>query len=109
MNIMSEFMGLIYGQYDAKAHGFLPGGFSLHNCMLPHGPDTDAFARASTVKLQPHKLEGTMAFMLETRHPQHVTAYAFALAELQSDYVECWSGIKKNFNPMRPNWEPGSN
>src|SRR6059058_1188199 len=32
MNIMSEFMGLIYGQYDAKPQGFVPGGFSLHNC-----------------------------------------------------------------------------
>jgi homogentisate 1,2-dioxygenase len=36
-NIMSEFMGLIYGQYDAKPDGFVPGGSSLHNCMLPHG------------------------------------------------------------------------
>ena len=27
MNIMSEFMGLIYGVYDAKPHGFIPGGF----------------------------------------------------------------------------------
>ena len=39
MNIMSEFMGLIYGVYDAKPEGFTPGGISLHNCMLPHGPD----------------------------------------------------------------------
>ncbi|HEY4848821.1 MAG TPA: homogentisate 1,2-dioxygenase, partial [Methylocella sp.] len=39
MNIMSEFMGLIFGQYDAKAKGFAPGGISLHNSMLPHGPD----------------------------------------------------------------------
>ena len=44
MNVMSEFMGLIYGRYDAKAgSGFAPGGFSLHNLMLPHGPDADAF------------------------------------------------------------------
>ena len=39
MNIMSEFMGLIYGVYDAKPQGFTPGGISLHNMMLPHGPD----------------------------------------------------------------------
>ena len=31
MNIMSEFMGLIYGVYDAKPQGFVPGGISLHN------------------------------------------------------------------------------
>jgi homogentisate 1,2-dioxygenase len=83
MNIMSEFMGLIYGQYDAKPQGFTPGGFSLHNCMLPHGPDADAFEKASTAELKPHKLEGTMAFMFETRLPQRVTAYAAALPQLQ--------------------------
>ena len=43
MNIMSEFMGLIYGVYDARPVGFTPGGASLHNSMLPHGPDRDAF------------------------------------------------------------------
>ena len=43
MNVMSEFMGLVYGQYDAKPQGFVPGGFSLHNTMLPHGPDVEAF------------------------------------------------------------------
>jgi homogentisate 1,2-dioxygenase len=106
MNIMSEFMGLIYGQYDAKPQGFVPGGFSLHNCMLPHGPDAEAFAKASAAELKPHKLEGTMAFMFETRHPQRVTRYAYELSELQRDYVNCWDGIKKNFDPKRPEWSP---
>ena len=106
MNIMSEFMGLIYGQYDAKPQGFVPGGFSLHNCMLPHGPDADAFAKASAVELKPHKLENTMAFMWETRAPQHVTRYAMQLAELQRDYIDCWCGIKKNFDPKRREWQP---
>ena len=69
-------MGLVYGQYDAKPQGFVPGGFSLHNTMLPHGPDADAFEAASNVELKPKKLEGTMAFMFETRFPQRVTAYA---------------------------------
>ena len=27
-NIMSELMGNIYGQYDAKPKGFVPGGVS---------------------------------------------------------------------------------
>jgi homogentisate 1,2-dioxygenase len=48
---MSEFMGLIYGIYDAKPEGFLPGGISLHNCMLPHGPDELAFEHASNSEL----------------------------------------------------------
>eukprot|EP00568_Trieres_chinensis_P005033 CAMPEP_0183299088 /NCGR_PEP_ID=MMETSP0160_2-20130417/5908_1 /TAXON_ID=2839 ORGANISM="Odontella Sinensis, Strain Grunow 1884" /NCGR_SAMPLE_ID=MMETSP0160_2 /ASSEMBLY_ACC=CAM_ASM_000250 /LENGTH=355 /DNA_ID=CAMNT_0025461253 /DNA_START=62 /DNA_END=1126 /DNA_ORIENTATION=- len=41
-NVMSEYMGLIKGVYDAKGGGrggFVPGGSSLHNCMTPHGPD----------------------------------------------------------------------
>ncbi len=101
MNIMSEFMGLIYGQYDAKPQGFVPGGFSLHNCMLPHGPDAEAFEKASTMELKPHKLTNTMAFMFETRFPQRVTAYAASLPQLQSGYLDCWSGLKKTFDPTR--------
>jgi homogentisate 1,2-dioxygenase len=102
MNIMSEFMGLIYGQYDAKPQGFVPGGFSLHNCMLPHGPDADAFQAASTVELKPHKLAGTMAFMFETRFPQRVTRYAAELPQRQDAYVDCWQGLAKNFDPTKP-------
>ena len=75
MNIMSEFMGLIYGVYDAKPQGFVPGGISLHNMMLPHGPDREAFDHASNGELKPVKLTGTMAFMFETRYPQRVTAH----------------------------------
>jgi homogentisate 1,2-dioxygenase len=56
MNVMSEFMGLVYGVYDAKPEGFVPGGMSLHNTMLPHGPDSDAFNQASTVELKPVRL-----------------------------------------------------
>ena len=97
MNIMSEFMGLIYGQYEAKPEGFLPGGMSLHNCMLPHGPDATAYEQASTVELKPTKFTNTLAFMFETRFPQHLTRYAAALSTLQEDYAECWSGLKKRF------------
>ena len=102
VNIMSEFMGLIYGQYDAKPHGFLPGGMSLHNSMLPHGPDYDAFEHASHVELKPAKLANTMAFMFETRYPQRVTAHAATSPTLQADYADCWSGLKKHFDPTRP-------
>ena len=97
-NIMSEFMGLLYGQYDAKPHGFVPGGISLHNCMLPHGPDAQAFEHASNVELKPVKLTGTMAFMFETRFPQHLTHFAANLEQLQSDYVSCWDGLERRFN-----------
>jgi homogentisate 1,2-dioxygenase len=100
-NIMSEFMGLVFGVYDAKPEGFVPGGFSLHNQMLPHGPDTDAFEHASNVELKPVKLENTLAFMFETRLRQRVSKYAASLAVLQDDYVDCWSGLKKHFDPNR--------
>jgi homogentisate 1,2-dioxygenase len=101
MNIMSEFMGLIYGQYDAKPHGFAPGGISLHNCMLPHGPDAEAFEHASNEALKPVKYSNTMAFMFETRFPQRVTAYAAATPELQKDYGQYGHQLRKHFNPNR--------
>jgi homogentisate 1,2-dioxygenase len=100
-NIMSEFMGLVFGVYDAKPEGFVPGGFSLHNQMLPHGPDTDAFEHASNVELKPTKLSNTLAFMFETRLRQRVTKYAATLDALQDNYIDCWSGLKKNFDPNR--------
>ena len=56
---MSEFMGLIYGVYEAKEGGFMPGGASLHSMMTPHGPDGQAFDKATTAELKPIKLEGT--------------------------------------------------
>ncbi len=102
MNVMSEFMGLIYGQYDAKPQGFVPGGFSLHNCMLPHGPDAEAFEAASNAALAPRKLAGTMAFMFESRHTQRVTRFAAETPALQAGYVDCWAGIVKHFDPARP-------
>jgi homogentisate 1,2-dioxygenase len=100
-NIMSEFMGLVYGVYDAKPVGFTPGGFSLHNMMLPHGPDMPAYESASTVDLKPHKMEGTLAFMFETRFPQRVTKFAAGLAGLQEDYIECWTDLKRRFDPAK--------
>lgn len=100
-NLMSEFMGLVFGVYDAKPEGFVPGGMSLHNCMMPHGPDAPAFEHASNVELKPVKLTGTMAFMFETRFPQRLTKYAGELPTLQPNYTDCWAGLKKHFDPSR--------
>ncbi len=97
-NIMSELMGNIYGQYDAKPTGFIPGGMSLHNMMLPHGPDKEAFEKASNEDLEPQKLNKTMSFMFETRFPQHLTEFAAKDAPLQDEYVDCWSDIEKKFD-----------
>jgi homogentisate 1,2-dioxygenase len=97
-NIMSEMMGNIYGVYDAKPEGFMPGGISLHNMMLPHGPDRDAFEGASNANLGPDKLENTMSFMIETRFPQHLTSYAANDAPLQDNYIDCWTSLEKKFD-----------
>src|SRR2546423_1643352 len=98
-NIMSEFMGLVYGTYDAKPEGFVPGGMSLHNKMLPHGPDAEAFNHANNVELKPVKLERSLAFMFETRLRQHATKWAAELDTLQHNYMDCWAGLKKHFDP----------
>lgn len=101
---MSEFMGLLYGRYQAKAEGFLPGGASLHSMMTPHGPDVDAFEKASHGELCPTKLEGTMAFMFESCFSVAVTPWAqVGCQRLDQDYYKCWQGLKKNFNPS---WKP---
>jgi homogentisate 1,2-dioxygenase len=97
MNIMSEFMGLIYGIYDAKLEGFGAGGFSLHNSYWPHGPDVDAWEGATQHDLTPQKLAGTLAFMFETRYPLIPTGYASSLPALQEDYQEVWSGLRRLF------------
>lgn len=96
-NMMNEFMGLIHGQYDAKAEGFLPGGASLHNCMSGHGPDAETFERASKADLKPHYIDGTLAFMFETRLPVQATRFALESKILQHEYFECWQSLKKNF------------
>ena len=97
-NIMSELMGNIYGVYDAKPKGFVPGGMSLHNCMLPHGPDRNAFEGASNAELKAEKLDETMSFMFETRFPQQLTSWAAREAPLQNEYSDCWTSLDKKFD-----------
>jgi homogentisate 1,2-dioxygenase len=97
-NVMSEFMGLIVGVYDAKPEGFVPGGASLHNCMSAHGPDRDAFEAASAAALKPARMEDTMAFMFESRYVIQPTRFALESPQRQKDYVRCWEGLKSNFS-----------
>jgi len=96
-NLMSEAMGLIHGQYDAKAGGFAPGGISLHNMMSAHGPDVASWQAASQAALSPHKIDGTMAFMIESCWPYRATDSALAAA--QGDYDSCWAGFPKAVLP----------
>jgi len=94
-NTMSECMGLLYGAYDAKADGFRPGAMSLHNQMSGHGPDLASWKGASEAELEPHKIDGTMAFMIESRWVFHCTDYALETSALDEDYDQVWSGFPK--------------
>ena len=99
-NIASEFMGLIFGAYDAKAEGFAPGGCSLHNCMTGHGPDAATFEKASQADTRkPDYIDGTMAFMFESRNVIRPTVQALDAAHRQRDYQACWAGLRRNFTP----------
>ncbi|MGH9802693.1 MAG: homogentisate 1,2-dioxygenase [Blastocatellia bacterium] len=98
-NVMNEYMGLIFGQYDAKETGFVPGGASLHNCMSGHGPDADTFEKASNADLAPQRYENTLAFMFESRSVIRPTKFAMETSALQHNYFECWQGLGKHFEP----------
>lgn len=101
-NVMSEFMGLVHGVYDAKAEGFEPGGASLHNCMTPHGPDAETFETASTATLEPVYQGDTLAFMFESRYLFLPTEQAMAASFRQRDYTNVWQGLDARFDRNRP-------
>lgn len=90
-------MGLIRPAWEAKPQGFVPGGFSLHNTMPPHGPDKEAFEGVRNAALTLHKLEGTMAFIFETRFPQRVTAAAAGFEQLQKTNGGYGSALIRRF------------
>ncbi|WP_435609258.1 homogentisate 1,2-dioxygenase [Streptomyces sp. C10-9-1] len=98
-NVMSEYMGLIEGAYDAKAEGFVPGGGSLHTMMSAHGPDRETFDRASAAELRPQKIDDGLAFMFETRWPVTTTAQAASAGHLQTGYDSVWEGLERHFRP----------
>jgi homogentisate 1,2-dioxygenase len=92
-NVMSEFMGLVKGEYDAKQGGFVPGGASLHNAMTAHGPDRASYDRAVAAELKPEYLAGSLAFMFESRYLFEPTAYALNSPALDRGYDAVWSGF----------------
>ncbi|KQN93440.1 homogentisate 1,2-dioxygenase [Sphingomonas sp. Leaf231] len=99
-NVMSEFMGLIDGAYDAKeGGGFVPGGASLHNQMNGHGPDQASYEKAIAADLKPVKIDGTMAFMFETCHVVRPTEWATTSPTMQLDYDDVWRGFAKAILP----------
>jgi homogentisate 1,2-dioxygenase len=101
-NLMSEFMGLIKGSYDAKeGGGFVPGGSSLHSCMTPHGPDSVSTHNAEEAVLAPVRYtDAALAFMFESTYIFKVTPHAMA-HNLQPDYYLCWQNIPDSFDPTK--------
>ena len=112
-NVMSEYMGLIYGQYDAKQGGedgkdggaFVPGGSSLHNNLTPHGPDAVAYFRAVADPCpEPKVLDQGMAFMFETCLSLAVAPRAVLDDDSDKNgpwrrdicYAECWQDLHAN-------------
>jgi len=94
-NVMSEFLGLVKGEYDAKKEGFAPGAASLHNAMSAHGPDRASYDKAVGAELKPHYLGDTLAFMFESRYVFEPTAHAMASPTLDREYDAVWKGFKK--------------
>ncbi|KAH8841013.1 hypothetical protein MCOR27_002731 [Pyricularia oryzae] len=102
-NTMSEFMGLITGDYDAKKGGkggFVPGGASLHNVMSGHGPDAASYEGAREAELKPAKVgAGSCAFMFESCFMVGVTDWGLRTCQkVQEGYSqESWGGVKTHW------------
>ncbi|KAK1743473.1 homogentisate 1,2-dioxygenase [Skeletonema marinoi] len=102
-NVMTEFMGLIYGKYDAKkgkngSGGFVPGGASLHSIMTPHGPDAASYdANVKNPCDEPTKFEGGLAFMFESSAMCKLSQYALNCEQRERDYASCWDGLDRAF------------
>jgi homogentisate 1,2-dioxygenase len=109
-NTMSEFMGLIRGEYDGKmaAGGFLPGGASLHLAMTPHGPDAASFEAATRgggaaggggdPDAPARIADGSLAFMFETYLAPRVTPAFLSAPNVDRNYYRCWETLRSHFS-----------
>ena len=91
-NVMSEAMGLIHGEYDAKAEGFRPGGLSPPQSDERPRSRRRSWRKASEAELKPAKIEGTMAFMVKLLAlcPDPIRA-----GSRPADYDEAWADFPK--------------
>ena len=97
-NTKTEFMGLIWGGYDAKK-AFLPGGASLHSCMTPHGPDSNSYDKAVADQCdKPTYFSSGLAFMFETTCMLRLSGYALKHKCVDKEYGTCWSGLPNRFD-----------
>ena len=69
--------------------------------MVPHGPDTDTYAKEVQRAEQPHKVDSTMAFMFESWQIFQVSEFAMKEAPLDKNYWQCWQGFKNQFESAK--------
>lgn len=97
-NIVSEFMGLIYGVYDVKVEGFVLGGVLLYNCMSGYGLDVVIFDKVLVVDLSRlDVIKDMMVFMFEICGVICFIVQVMDVVYWQCDYQYCWQGLKVNF------------
>lgn len=72
------------------------------SCDSAHGPDADAFSKASNADLQPEWFDGGLAFMFESAYIMKLTDYAINCDHIDKDYYKCWQSLPKLFNPKQP-------
>lgn len=94
---MTEFMGNIAGEYDAKGEGFGPGCSSLHSTMTPHGPDSESYEKFVKSEQKPYKTkEGSYSFMFESGYLLKTTTFALdGFVEVEKDYYKCWERLSE--------------
>ncbi len=96
-NCMNEIMGLVYGQYESRTEGFLPGGISLHNRFIAHGPDLETYEKAISQNLVPTKMDDTLAIMFESSLVYQPTKEMLEVSNLDKTYLSIWQGFKAEF------------
>lgn len=99
-NIISEFMGILFGQFEGK-ETLKAGGATLHSMMNAHAPERAAAEAAMKVKLEPRKIGiDTQSFMLATSVSLAVTKWGMDEKKLKKDYMKCWENFPKMFPKM---------
>ena len=97
-NVMSEYMGLVDGAVRREGGGLHPRAAARCTTRSPATARTRTPTPGRrTAELTPQKLDGTLAFMFESRWTILPTAQAMDARFRQRDYDAVWSGLSRNF------------
>jgi homogentisate 1,2-dioxygenase len=67
--------------------------------MSGHGPDLASYQKAVAAELAPAYLDGTLAFMFESRYVFEPTTHALESPSLDREYDDAWAGFEKARTP----------